>query len=384
MKRLNLLLIVYAASAALSACSGKTEKEGQATAKPRLAVELQTVATSTLLEGIEVTGSLEPKFRADVKTQIPGLVREVYVNEWVRVHKGQKLARIDLAETEALVKRAEASLEMSNAGMAQAQVAVTRAERELARIQKLKEAGLATQQSLDDTKSESDAAGARTVSAKAQIRASEEELHQLRARLLKGTVLAPLDGVIALRSVNVGDLASDAATASPIFRIVDNRLLNLTVTVPSSAAARVKVGQPLEFDVDSLPGKIFKGTVMYVNPELSTADRSLKVIAEVRNPTDELKSGLFAKGRIVTGCRRDIVQIPRNWLTSWDNSAGKGKIYVLEGDMVHDRQVATGVLNGDQVEVLSGLKPGERVVSRGGFNLKDGDKVFVPGAPKQP
>ena len=383
MKQRTGFFILLMMGATLNACSSKSGNETQ-TVKPRVAVELQTVATSTLVEGIEVTGSLEPKFRADIKTQIPGLVQEVYVNEWVRVHKGQKLARINVAETEALVKRAEASVEVSKAALAQAQVAFARTERELVRVQKLKVSGLATQQSLDDTRSESEAAQARIVAANAQIRASEEELHQARARLTKGLVLAPLDGVVAQRSVNVGDLASDAATATPIFRIVDNRLLNLTVTVASKAAARVKVGQPLEFNVDSLPGRIFKGTVMYVNPELSTADRSLKVIAEVNNPVDELKSGLFAKGRIVTGSRKQVVQIPRSVLMNWDNASGKGKVFILEGDIVRARPVVTGLLNGDQVEVSSGLNPGERVVCRGGFNLKDGDKVSVAGAPKQP
>ncbi len=383
MKPRTVLLIVSAAAALLSGCNGSDKKAPQA-AKPRLAVEVLAVSASSLVEVIEVTGSLEPKFRADVKTQIPGLVKEVYVTEWVRVHKGQQLARIDMAETEALVKRGEASVELSRAAMAQAQVAVTKSERELARLQKLKESGLATRQSLDDAGSEREAAEARLEAAKAQIRASQEELRQARARLTKGMVLAPLDGVVAQRSVNVGDLAGDAATAAPIFRIVDNRLLNLTVTVPSQATARVKVGQPLEFTVDSLPSTTFRGTVMYLNPELNSADRSLKVIAEVRNTADKLKSGLFAKGRIVTGSRDKVLQIPRSVLTSWDSVGGTGRLFVLEGDTVRARQVVTGLLNGDHVEVASGLKPGERVVSRGGFNLRDGDKVSVIGAVKQP
>ena len=123
---------------------------------------------------------------------------------------------------------------------------------------------------------------------------------------------------------------------------------------------------------------------MYLNPELNSADRSLKVIAEVRNTADKLKSGLFAKGRIVTGSRDKVLQIPRSVLTSWDSVGGTGRLFVLEGDTVRARQVVTGLLNGDHVEVASGLKPGERVVSRGGFNLRDGDKVSVIGAVKQP
>jgi len=377
-----LLLIVMTGCCALSGCNGKKDAAAKIV-KPPVAVDVQTVSAAALVEGVEVTGSLEPKFWADVKTQIPGLLKEVYVTEWVRVHKGQKLARIDVAETEAMTKRAEASLESAKANRAQAQVAATRAERELARMQKLKDAGLATQQSLDDARSETEASQARVDAAKAMIRASEEELHQARARLTKGLVLSPLDGVVAQRNVNVGDLASDAAAGAPIFRIVDNRLLNLTVTVPSRAAARVKVGQALEFNVDSLPGRIFKGTVMYVNPELNSSDRSLKIIAEVRNQNDELKGGLFAKGRIITATRAAVLQIPRSALASWDNSSGKGTLFVLNGDSVRNRPVTTGVLSGDLVEIVTGITAGERFVSRGGFNLKDGDKVLAGAAGAQ-
>jgi len=365
----------------LAACDGdNAKKTAQQTAKPPVAVETQVASVSNLTDGIEVTGSLEPKFAVDVRTQIPGLVKQVFVNEWVRVKKGQPLVRIDLAETEAQVKRAEAGIASARANLSQTQVASTRAERELGRMQKLKESGLATQQALDDARSELEAAGARVEAARAQIRVAEEELRQGKARQAKGLVTAPIDGVVALRDVNVGDLASDAAAGQPIFRIVDNRLLNLTVTVPSSASSTVKVGQTLEFSVDSLADKTFSGRVMYVNPELSAADRSLKVIAEVQNVPETLKGGLFAKGRIITGTRSGVLQVPRSALATFDMAARKGLLFVAENDVARRREIVSGVVNGDQVEVLSGLKPGERYVVRGGFNLKDGDRIMAAAA----
>jgi len=136
MKRQWALLFACALLAAMPAgCARKSDaKKGESAAgKPPVAVEISRVQPSPIIEGIEVTGSLEPKFSADVKTQILGLVRQVYVTEWVRVRKGQPLARIDVAETEALVKRAEASVESARASMAQAEGALNRAEREKAR-----------------------------------------------------------------------------------------------------------------------------------------------------------------------------------------------------------------------------------------------------------
>ena len=354
-----------------------TKKNAEQISKPPVAVEVRAAAVSRVSDGIEVTGSLEPKFSVDVKTQIPGLIRQVMVSEWVHVKKGQPLLRIDVAETEAQVKRAEAGIVSAKANLSQAQVAAHRAEREMARVFKLKESGLATQQALDDARSETDAAKARVGVAAAQITVSEEELRQAMARQAKGLVVAPIDGIIALRDVNVGDLASDAAAAKPIFRIVDNRILNLTVTVSSTDSGRIRVGQPLEFTVDSQPGHTFAGKVMYINPELSATDRSLKVIAEVRNVPEILKGGLFAKGRIIVGVCSQVLQVPRSAVGAFDTQAKKGSMFIVENGIVRTRAILSGFVSGDMVEVASGLKPGEQYVVRGGFNLKDGDKVAV-------
>jgi RND family efflux transporter MFP subunit len=356
----------------LASCS---KKEKPAVEKPAVAVETALAKPGTITEAVEVTGTLEPKFLADVRTQIPGLIKQVYVSEWVWVAKGTPLAKIDLAETEAAVRRAEAAVESSRAALAQTEVGLRRAEREQVRAVKLKESGLATQQTLDDARTETEAAQSKVDAARAQIRAAEEELRQLKLRLGKGLVTSPLDGVVALRDVNVGDLASDAAAGKPIFRIVDNRLLNLTVTVPSADSARIKVGQQLEFTVDALPGKTFSGKVMFINPELSAADRSLRVIAEVRNIPETLKGGLFAKGRIITGERKGVLLLPRNAISGLDLANRRGVVKVIAGDTATSREIITGMVSGDLIEVVSGLKSGEAYVVRGGFNLRDGDRV---------
>jgi len=380
MKQLAIIFMMAMMLPSVMACGrSESKKSTEQTAKPPVAVESSAAEYSSVTDGIEVTGTLEPKFSVDVKTQIPGLVKQVMVSEWVRVKKGQLLVRIDVAETEAQVKRAEAGIASARANLVQAQVAANRTERELARIRKLKESGLATQQALDDAQSEAEAAKARTGVAAAQINVAEEELRQGMARKTKGTVIAPIDGIVAMRNVNVGDLASDAAAASPIFRIVDNRLLNLTVTVSSADSDRIKVGQPLEFTVDSQPGRTYTGKVMYINPELSATDRSLKVIAEVNNVPENLKGGLFAKGRIVTGSRAQVLQVPRSAIASFDPQLKKGTLFIVENGAVRKRDIQSGSVTADKVEIVSGLKAGEQYVIRGGFNLKDGDKVTVSG-----
>jgi len=364
----------------LSGCSGKgeTKDPGEKTAgRPPVAVEVIEAAVTDLVEGIDVVGSLSPKFSADVKSEYAGIVTDVYVNEWVRVKKGTPLARIDTREMEILKQKAKAAMEMAKANLLQAEVAANRANREYDRLLKLKEVGLVTQQNLDDGQTEKEASSARIEAAKAQLNAAEEDLQYTQTRLSKTIIHSPMDGVVSLRGVNVGDLVGEMGSPKVMFRIIDPRILDLTVIVPSGEMASVRVGQPLTFSTDALPGKIFTGKVMFINPVVNESDRSVKVTAQVENASEQLKGGLYVKGRIITGKRTGILKVPRAALLSWDVAGKKGDLFVVRGETANRRTVQTGSLMGDFVEVTSGLAPGDPVVVRGGFNLKDGDRVNV-------
>jgi len=139
----------------------------------------------------------------------------------------------------------------------------------------------------------------------------------------------------------------------------------------------IRIGQPLHFSTDAFPGKNFVGKVMFINPVVNEADRSIKVVAEVENREDQLKGGLFVQGRILTGKRTGVLKIPRAALLSWDVAGKKAEVFGVEQNVAQRREVRTGVTFGDQVEVTSGLAAGDRVISRGGFNVKEGDKVNV-------
>jgi RND family efflux transporter MFP subunit len=324
-----------------------------------------------------VTGTLAPKFEVDVKSEVTGLVSEVFVTEWVRVKKGDPLARIDVREIEAAVKRAEAALEAAKAAELQARVSDNRSRRELARVRELKEAGLATRQGLEDAGTEAEAAASRVEAARAQVRAVEEELRQVQTRLAKGLIVAPLAGIVSERRANVGDLVGEAGANFPLFHIVDNRILTLTVTVPSAAMAGLRPGQPLEFTTDALPARTFRGKVMFINPAVNAADRSVRVNAEVDNAPGELKGGLFVKGRIVTGSRAGALLVPREALTGWDVLGRKARLFVVAGDRAAGREVRTGLVTEGGVEIVAGLAAGETYIVRGAFNVKEGDRVTV-------
>jgi RND family efflux transporter MFP subunit len=186
-----------------------------------------------------------------------------------------------------------------------------------------------------------------------------------------------MDGVVAMRGVSVGDRVENMGGNAAMFRIVDNRLLDLTVSVPASRGALVHVGQPLEFTTDTVPGREFAGKVMFINPALDPASRSVKVIAEVPNADGLLRGGAFVKGRIVVAKRPGVLQVPREALQNWNLERQSADVFVVQGDKADKRAVKTGTTSGGTVEIVSGLEPGEQVVTRGAFALRPGDRVAV-------
>ena len=190
------VIAVGAALAAAVACSKEAAPEATAAAaagKPPVAVAVGPVVVADLEESVEVVGSLAPKFAADVKSEVSGIVTAVYVTEWVSVRKGERLARLDTSET-------EAGIEALKAVEAQARVGETRARREYERAQQLEavrpdHAAGARRREVGGRSGRGGAAAAR-----AQIKAAQ-------ARLAKSTIVAPMDGVVAFA-------ASASATAS--------------------------------------------------------------------------------------------------------------------------------------------------------------------------
>jgi RND family efflux transporter MFP subunit len=363
----DLLLLAAALAAGLAGalaatgCSSSAENTAPR-GKPPVSVDTAAVAAGTIEESVAVVGSLSPKFEAQVRAEYAGTVSEVYVTEWIPVKKGTPLAKLDTRELEAAVQAARAAA-------LQAEAAAQRALREYDRAMKLKEVGLMTQQGLDEALTARDAAGPAADAARAHVETAE-------TRLAKAVIRSPMDGIVAERTVSVGDYADKAY----LFRVVDNRLFDLTATVPSGRISAVRTGQKLTFTTDAVPGRTFEGTVSFINPAADAGSRAIKVLAEVPNPTGELKAGLFVEGRILIGTRTGVLRVPRTALLSWDVQARKAEIFVVEGDTARRRSVSTGAAVGEDVEIAAGLAAGDRVVTRGAFNLRDGDRVAVAKA----
>ena len=337
-------------------------------------------ATGDVSEGIEVTGTLSPKYQAEMKSEYGGVVAQVYVNDWAKVRKGDPLLKVDTREGEVLLLKAKAALQMAKAGQLEAEVGRS------ARRPRIRPGGQAPGVRADHAAGDGRCAdatgggGRADRGGKAQVAAAGEDVAQATTRLSKAVVRAPFDGTVAERLVSAGDLVGEMQKV--VFRLVDNRLLELTVSVPSSEMAPLRVGQPVRFSTDAFPGREFEGKIAHINPSVSPGDRSVRVIAEVPNVPEVLKGGLFVKGRIATGVRKGVVLIPRTALLSWNVAARKGEVFVVVDNVARRRGVATGAVQGDRVEIPSGLRSGEAVVTRGAFLLSEGDAVKVAAAGK--
>ena len=376
-RRIALWTVVLAAFLAAAGCSSREgiDPAKASAVKPALSVDAVNAARGEVTEGVEVTGTLSPKYQAEMKSEYGGVVARVYVSDWAKVRKGDPLLKVDTREGEVLLLKAKAALQMAKAGRLEAEAAVARADREYDRAIKLQESGLITRQGMDDARTQKEAASARIAAAVAQVAAAGEDVAQATTRLSKAVVRSPFDGTVAERLVSVGDLVGEMQKV--VFRLVDNRLLQLTVSVPSSEMAPLRIGQPVRFSTDAFPGREFDGKIAHINPSVSPGDRSVRVIAEVPNVPEVLKGGLFVKGRIATGVRKGVVLIPRTALLSWNVAARKGEVFVVDNNVARRRGVATGAVQGDRVEIPAGLRSGETVVTRGAFLLSDGDAVKI-------
>lgn len=177
-------------------------------------------------------------------------------------------------------------------------------------------------------------------------------------------VLAPENGIISERLVNVGELVDPS---KPLFTIGDFHDVWLKADVYEQDVSKVHENQPIELEVDSFPGQKFGGKVNYVSDSLNPENRTLAVRAEVPNPGLMLKPKMFARMRILTG-EHSVLTIPKEAV----QDAGTEKVVYLplSRGKFEERRVILGVECGKYVEVVSGIRSGEKVVTKGSFDLR--------------
>lgn len=317
------------------------------TAKP-----LERVA---LTRTISMTGSVFAWQDVIIAPEVGGYrVAEVFVDVGDRVTKGQRLVALSTALLEAEVATKQAMLNQRRAELANAESALERG-RSLSNMNVLSEADL------DRLTSEELAARARLESARADL-----ETSQLRLRFT--SVTASDDGVITSRTVTVGQVAQ---AGNEMLRLLRDGRVEWRGEAPETRLAELAPGQPVT--IMTADGTPYRGTVRIVSPTIAAGNRTALVYVDL--PSDaRLRPGMFARGEIEIGSGPGFT-VP---LESVVNTDGYSYVFVVKADnTVERRRIEAGGVQGNAIEVVSGLTAGEMIVVKGAGFLKDGDLVNV-------
>ena len=422
-RRAAFLLVLAALSVAgCSRPGGNQNAKAGASEATGVPVEAKRAELGTMLREVPVTGTISALRKADIKAQISGQVASVSVRQGDAVSAGQVVVTLDRAELESQASQARAGVaaaraqlgaarkrleivqlgarqeerSMAASRLEQAEAALRQAAADRERMRSLFQQGAVSKQQLDasDTAYETartnrDSArdsltltqkGARPEeieAARKEVEAAEAGLEQAQAGLsrvgemLGYTVIrSPVSGVVYERNLEPGEVVSPGGL--PLLRVANLASVYLEARVSERLAGQVKAGQPAKVALQSVDGGDLDGVVQRLVPVADPGSRDFLVQITITGGNGRLRPGVFAQARIVSEERKNVVVIPKDALVS----RGEGHVvFVVKAGKAQERKVEAGLLDRTRAEVVSGLKPGDLVVSLGAQALKDGDAV---------
>lgn len=287
---------------------------------------------------------------AQVNARADGVVREVKADIGTMVKRGAPLAVIESATVGADQSRVRA---------ATSRVAVANASYN--REKSLQQQGIAAQKDVLAAQQELDAARAELSAARAALGVVGKSAGGSRYVLT-----APIAGVVTKRNVTIGHMVGSADEV--LFEIVDTSSMRAELEIPEVELRRVRVGQDVVVTTDALPGEQFAGRIDYIAPEVTRETRTAKARASLENPQGLLRANMFGRAQIALGGTEVSVVVPR---MAVQRVADVDMVFIQVAPGEYDvRRVKTGYREGDRVELVSGVKPGEEVVTDGSFFLK--------------
>lgn len=326
-------------------------------ASPRIVpVEVVAARSQQVVDRIVASGSLGPLRAVDISAETAGAVVSLKVQLGDSVRKGQLLARVDAQVARAQLQQAEANL---RAARARATAAATHQDR----TERLAEGGASSEVQLEGAKLEHEAAAAAAESAAANVALTQAALRKTR-------VVAPWAGIIAAVHLEVGSLVGPG---QPAFRLVDVSRLQLRAGVSAAAVQKLQPGQAAEVFVAGDSGRSAPGEVTHIGPEPDARSHTYPVEIEVDGDTEWLRPGMVGRVEIAFGSRPDAVVIPQTALTEGTDP----HVFVVEAEVAHKRSVTLGQRQGDDIEIQTGLRAGEQVVTLGRQHLADGTAVRI-------
>lgn len=358
-----------------------------AIAPPSISVTVAPAQLTPVARTLSVTGTVNARDLIPVLPQATGLqIKQILVDEGDVVKQGQTLAVLDNSVLQTQIDQAKAEVESNRAvvqqrqaALAQARATLAEASSNLERYRSLAQQGAISRQELETRSTTAttareaiSVAEANIASAEADVRSSIARVQQQQTQLNQTIVRAPASGVIAEQTAQVGDVAN---STQKIFSIIQNGSLELQAKVPATNLNQVKINAPTIVTSESDSRLRLQGKVREIAPLVDPQSREATVRIDLPT-TSSLRPGMFASGAITIANVPGIAIPAKAVLPQSDGSA---VAFVLtDGDTVRSQKIEVGeVVSQGNVEVVNGLKIGDRVIVAGAGYLKDGDKVQV-------
>lgn len=347
------LVAVLMSALACGKGGGEARKE-----RPPPLVAVARVAIRDVEETVRAPVDLRPLLQADVGAKTLGYLDAVLVDRGDPVKKGQLLALVrpsDLPDQLAAAR--------SSAAQADAAAALARANLDRARA--LAPAGRVSKQELQQAETALASADAMRAATRSQVGALATRLGEMR-------ITSPLDGVVSARRLDPGALVGPGGNTTPFLSVDHIDTLRVFVSVNEIDVPRLKLGQATHVEVDAVPGSRYEGKVVRLSPSLDPATRTLDAEVQLPNPRGELRAGMYGRAAIVTGVHAGAMTVP---VSAVQLSNSRSFVYALQGEKVQRREVRVGVDGEQWLEIVSGVKPEEEVVTAGLEGLSDGSTV---------
>jgi HlyD family secretion protein len=356
------------------------------TQKPVVEVAAARPVTAASAEALlNASGYVTPRRRSTVAAKVTGRVEQIFAEEGLHVKAGQVLATLDCSQPVAALNSARADREAAAAALADFEVQLVNADRELRRAEALRAATVMSQEQLDNARMTADSLKAKINLTRQQTSASQARIVVAQQDVDNCTVRAPFEGVVVSKDAQRGEIVSPLSagggfTRTGIATLVDMTSIEIEVDVNESYIARVKEGQKVIATLDAYPDWQMPSTVRTVIP---TADRQ-KATVKVRVSFDKLDPKILPDMGVKVAFLSD--QPPKGKASearavisqgSVRSEDGKNIVFMVRDGKLERRSVNLGAQRGSDVEVMAGLSPGDMLVVHGAETLHDGQAVEI-------
>jgi RND family efflux transporter MFP subunit len=334
---------------------------------------------------LNASGYVTARRRATVSSKVTGKVVDVFIEEGQAVRKGQVLARLDDSQIRAALNVARAQLEAARRGAAEDEARLIEAQLTQSRLNQLVKEGVVGRAEVDSATATVDSVKARIALARQQVEVAESQVRARETDLTDMVVRAPFDGVAISKDAQPGEMISPVSagggfTRTGIGTIVDMSSLEIEVDVSESYINRVRPRQPVEAVLDAYPEWRIPAHVITTVPSADRQKATVRVRIAFETLDPRILPDMGVKVSFLTERApepsaapiRPLLFMPKTAVRTVD---GQSVVFVVHGDRVERRAVRLGREDGDQVEVLSGLAAGDRIVVEGAETLVDGARV---------